>query len=610
MNDFILPDIGEGIVECELVKWLIKEGDVIEEDQPVAEVMTDKALVEIPAPHAGTVVKLYCQEGEIARVHAPLFAVDDGPGSDDDSEKHREDTHEDGHVGDVVTVAAPARSTAQTQSAVSQASSRQSNVAASASAKSVSNGAAASQTAATLERRSRDFILPDIGEGIVECEVVTWHVAEGDTVEEDQTIVDVMTDKALVEITASEPGRIVRFHYAQGENARVHTPLYAYVPDEEAEAESTESTESTESDVTSSERKQAQPERLAEHRQEGDDKSDDKSGQDGRHEESRPRIPATPAVRRLLREHQLDIHAIAGSGRHGRVLKEDVLAYLKQSEAHETDVTPDDSHKVGAAAETDKAAAEACAVASDVASDEVRSSRLESKAVPLKGVAAVMARRMVQASTQIPHFHYGDELDITDLLALRARLKARAQQQGIRLTLMPFIMKAMALAVIEEPILNARLSEDESEILYQGSCNIGMAVDSASGLMVPNVKGVERLSILEIAREVGRLTEAARSGRVAQADLKGGTLSISNIGALGGTYAAPIINQPEVAIVALGRTQRLPRFDGEGNVCARDIMTITWAGDHRIIDGGTIARFSNLWKHYLEHPDEMLLSLS
>ncbi|QQK64185.1 dihydrolipoyllysine-residue acetyltransferase [Cobetia sp. cqz5-12] len=606
MNDFILPDIGEGIVECELVKWLIKEGDVIEEDQPVAEVMTDKALVEIPAPHAGTVIKLYCQEGEIARVHAPLFAVDDGLGSDDDSEKHREDTREDDPVGDVVTVAAPARSTAQAQSAASQVSSRQSNVAASAS-KSAGTGATASQTAATLERRSRDFILPDIGEGIVECEVVTWHVAEGDTVEEDQTIVDVMTDKALVEITASEPGRIVRFHYAQGENARVHTPLYAYVPDEEAEAESTESTES---DVTSSERKQAQPELLAEHRQEGDDKSDDKSGQDGRHEESRPRIPATPAVRRLLREHQLDIQAIAGSGRNGRVLKEDVLAYLKQSEAHETDVTPDDSHKVGAAVETDKAAAEACAVASDVASDEVRSSRLESKAVPLKGVAAVMARRMVQASTQIPHFHYGDELDITDLLALRARLKARAQQQGIRLTLMPFIMKAMALAVIEEPILNARLSEDESEILYQGSCNIGMAVDSASGLMVPNVKGVERLSILEIAREVGRLTEAARSGRVAQADLKGGTLSISNIGALGGTYAAPIINQPEVAIVALGRTQRLPRFDSEGNVCARDIMTITWAGDHRIIDGGTIARFSNLWKHYLEHPDEMLLSLS
>lgn len=592
MNDFILPDIGEGIVECELVKWLIKEGDVIEEDQPVAEVMTDKALVEIPAPHAGTVVKLYCQEGEIARVHAPLFAVDDGSDSNSDKTGHGE--REDDHAGDVMTVAAPARSTAQTQSAASQMTSSQSDVALSGS-----NGAVATPTAAALERRSRDFILPDIGEGIVECEVVTWHVAEGDTVEEDQTIVDVMTDKALVEITASEPGRIVRFHYAQGENARVHTPLYAYVPDEEAEAESAESTES---DVTDSEHKQAQPEYLAEHRQEGDDKS----GQDGRHGESRPRIPATPAVRRLLREHQLDIQAIAGSGRNGRVLKEDVLAYLKQSEARESDATPDDSHKIAEAAEADKAPAQACAVASD----EVRSSRLESKAVPLKGVAAVMARRMVQSSTQIPHFHYGDELDITDLLALRARLKVRAEQQGIRLTLMPFIMKAMALAVIEEPILNARLSEDESEILYQGACNIGMAVDSASGLMVPNVKGVECLSILEIAREVGRLTEAARSGRVAQADLKGGTLSISNIGALGGTYAAPIINQPEVAIVALGRTQRLPRFDGEGNVCARDIMTITWAGDHRIIDGGTIARFSNLWKHYLEHPDEMLLSLS
>ncbi|MCP1367851.1 2-oxo acid dehydrogenase subunit E2, partial [Halomonas sp. BBD48] len=135
-------------------------------------------------------------------------------------------------------------------------------------------------------------------------------------------------------------------------------------------------------------------------------------------------------------------------------------------------------------------------------------------------------------------------------------------------------------------------------------------VDGKSGLVVPNVKRVERLSLMEIAREVERLTAAAREGRVAQDDLRDGTISISNIGALGGTYAAPIINAPEVAIVALGRVQHLPRFDTAGNVVSRAIMTVTWAGDHRLIDGGTIARFCNLWKGYLQEPQDMLLHLA
>ncbi|WP_158773746.1 dihydrolipoyllysine-residue acetyltransferase [Cobetia sp. L2A1] len=563
MNDFILPDIGEGIVECELVKWLIKEGDRIAEDQPVAEVMTDKALVEIPAPHGGIVVRLYYREGEIARVHSPLFAVDDGAGENDSEHQNETDNGAD-HEDDTVVM------TGQQQARETD------------TVTSVSTVPARLQTSA-VERRSRDFILPDIGEGIVECEVVNWHVAEGDTVEEDQTIVDVMTDKALVEITASEPGRIVRFHYAQGENARVHTPLYAYVST--ADEQDVTEQDSPTSDVSTL------------------NMIEQNTGHGAGASTSTARgvrIPATPAVRRLLREHALEIAAIAGSGRNGRVLKEDVLAFLDRQRIAQSADTRDTS------CSSDHPGKRLASVPEATHS----SSRLTSKVVPLKGVAAVMARRMVEASTQIPHFHYGDELDITDLLLLRARLKPRAEKEGVRLTLMPFIMKAMALAVIAEPVLNSRLSEDGESIQYLDSCNIGMAVDGAAGLMVPNIKGVERLSILEIAREVGRLTESARSGRVAQADLKGGTLSISNIGALGGTYAAPIINQPEVAIVALGRTQRLPRFDAEGHVCARDIMTITWAGDHRLIDGGTIARFSNLWKHYLEHPDEMLLSLA
>ena len=418
-----------------------------------------------------------------------------------------------------------------------------------------------------------DFMLPDIGEGIVECEVVEWRVAEGDRIEEDQPIVEVMTDKALVEITAPEAGVVTKLYVEQGQIAKVHAPLYAYQAEGEATSESGETSASQEG---------------------GDSQAACASGTEkaaAPSEVSSPapapakvhgKVPASPAVRRLVREHHLNLTDIDGSGKDGRVLKEDVLAHLDQP--------------AEAAQQAPKT--EGAKVAENVP-------RVE----PLRGMRAVMAKRMVEAATTIPHFHYGDEIDVTALLALRERLKPLAEAEGERLTLMPFFMKAMALAVAEQPIINAQLNAAGDELHYYPQCNIGMAVDSKAGLMVPNVKGVERLTLLEIAREVGRLTNAAREGRVDQADLKGGTISISNIGALGGTYAAPIINAPEATIVAIGKTQWLPRFDEQGDVQRRAIMTITWAGDHRFIDGGTIARFCNAWKAFLEAPETMLLYL-
>jgi 2-oxoisovalerate dehydrogenase E2 component (dihydrolipoyl transacylase) len=418
-----------------------------------------------------------------------------------------------------------------------------------------------------------DFLLPDIGEGIVECEVVEWRVAEGDQIEEDQPIVEVMTDKALVEITAPEAGIVTKLYVAQGQIAKVHAPLYAYQVDgasnnmSEAEPETAQS-------VSSDKPKTPEPSTTS------------VAPAAGRLYD---KVPASPAVRRLVREHSLQLTEIAGSGKDGRVLKEDVLAHLDQASPGAAS-----ANNNGVSSQTVKNPT------------ETQAPRVE----PLRGVRAVMAKRMVEAASTIPHFHYGEEIDVTALLALRERLKSLAEAQGERLTLMPFFMKAMALAVAEEPIVNAQLNAAGDELHYYHQCNIGMAVDSKSGLMVPNVKNVERLTLLEIAREVGRLTTSAREGRVDQADLKGGTISISNIGALGGTYAAPIINAPEAAIVAIGKTQWLPRFDEQGAVQRRAIMTITWAGDHRFIDGGTIARFCNAWKAFLEAPETMLLHLA
>lgn len=533
MSDFILPDIGEGIVECELVKWLVSEGDVIEEDQPVAEVMTDKALVEIPAPYKGRVTRLYHKEGDIAKVHAPLFEL----------------VEEDG--------ASEQETASQTPSTDAGAGHRE--------AEPVQE---TSGTTTTNDDETEDFILPDIGEGIVECEVVEWRVAEGDEIEEDQPVVDVMTDKAMVEITAPKAGRVTRLYHKQQEMARVHSPLFAFIPRERDEP--------TEAKAASKPAPEPSPAAA----------TPVSTG-------NRPRIPASPAVRRLVREHDLNLTDIAGSGKDGRVLKADVLAHLDKPTA-----PPQRQEGTGESQP-----------ASQGRGRRMPEREQEVRIEPIKGMKAAMARSMVKSATTIPHFIYSEDIDVTDLLKLREQLKPEAEARGSRLTLMPFVMKAMALAVQEFPVINSRVNDDVSEIHYLPNCNIGMAVDGKAGLMVPNVKGVENLTLLGIADEVARLTEAARSGRVSQDDLKGGTITISNIGALGGTYASPIINAPEVAIVALGRTQKLPRFDANGQVVERAIMTVSWAGDHRIIDGGTIARFCNRWKGYMESPQSMLLHL-
>jgi len=228
---------------------------------------------------------------------------------------------------------------------------------------------------------------------------------------------------------------------------------------------------------------------------------------------------------------------------------------------------------------------------------------------PIKGIKAAMARQMTESVSTIPHFTYCEEIDLTDLIALRLQLKDGLAKQGVKLTMMPFFMKAMSLALNEFPILNSQVNADCTELTYFAEHNIGIAVDSKVGLLVPNVKDCQSKSIVEIANDLTRLTDLAREGRVSPADLKGGTITISNIGAIGGTVATPIINKPEVAIVALGKVQQLPRFDAKGHVVARSIMQISWSGDHRVIDGGTIARFTNLWKKFLEEPSRMLMAM-
>ncbi len=535
IKDFILPDIGEGVIECELVEWLVSEGDTVVEDQPIADVMTDKALVQIPAPHAGVVTKLYYAKGEIAKVHAPLYAVE---------------VTEEGE--------SPAVNGASIEEAPAQA---------------------ATASTAAAETNVEEFLLPDIGEGIVECELVEWLVEEGDTVVEDQPIADVMTDKALVQIPAIKTGKIVKLHYRKGQLAKVHEPLFAI--EVAASAPSAESSTNSQAAVTSAASSPSSVSPVS------------ASDQVSRAESStvaQGKALASPAVRRLARSLDVNLAEVPGSGKNGRVYKDDVERYVSGQTATQ-------------------APSSVSAPTAQVTSHAKPQVSAEDRVEPIRGVKAVMAKMMTESVSTIPHFTYCEELDLTELVKLREDMKQKYSNDERKLTMMPFFMKAMSLALKEFPILNSRPNDDCSELTYLASHNIGMAVDSKVGLLVPNVKNVQDKSILDVAREITRLTNDARSGRVAPADLKQGTISISNIGALGGTVATPIINKPEVAIVALGKLQELPRFNAKGEVEARKIMQVSWSGDHRIIDGGTIARFCNLWKHYLEQPQEMLMAM-
>ncbi|MDO6565898.1 2-oxo acid dehydrogenase subunit E2 [Alteromonas sp. 1_MG-2023] len=472
-----------------------------------------------------------------------------------------------------------------------------------------------------------DFILPDIGEGIVECEIVKWNVKEGDVIAEDQSVVEVMTDKAVVEIPAKHSGTVHKLYYKQGDIAQVHSPLFAlHASDHISDADfdggasgnshsehynsenhnsehsrsDNQSSKPHSSDDSSSNKADTQATELASNTSTNIDVQPDANvndkWQDGDFDPPITipgKVLASPAVRRIAREHEIDLQAVSGSGKKGRILKHDVSSVSSQNKANTSSYTPSSTNGVNSGA---------CASIKNPASESSYTEKV-------RGIRAAMAKQMVASVNTIPHFTVSDEVRMDKLIALRQSLKPMFEAKGIKLSFMPFFVKALSLALKEFPIINSQLNDDGSELTYFNHHNIGFAVDAKIGLLVPNVKGVENLSLFEIAQQMHTTIEQAREGKLGGEVLKGGTISISNIGAIGGINATPVINKPEAAIVALGKTQKLPRFADDGSVEAHHLMTVNWSGDHRIIDGATMVRFNNLWSSFLEEPSTMLMHL-
>jgi len=435
-----------------------------------------------------------------------------------------------------------------------------------------------------VPRSTIQFNLADVGEGITECEVLKWHIKEGDQIEEFQPICELQSDKANVEVTSRYTGKITKIYYKVGELAKVHTPLVDIQLEDGAAAQeapaSTPSSTATQP-ASSSLPPQASP--------------------------SSP-VLTTPAVRRIAKEHGIDLRRVRGTGRDGRVLKEDMLAFIEgggqlPKQAPPQFVVPSNLDGVPPPPPPTLLSAEAGSrkFAEPTAAGQNRE-------VEIRGLQRAMVKTMT-AANQIPHFGYSDEIVVDQLVKLREELKPISESRGVKLSYMPFILKAISLALKSYPVLNSSVSDDLSKLIYKASHNLGVAMDTPNGLIVPNIKNVQLLTIFEIAQELNRLQSLGKAGRLGKEDLTGGTFTLSNIGVIGGTYAKPVLMPPEVAIGALGKIQKLPRFDERGNVVPTHIMIASWSADHRVIDGATMANFSNLWKNYLENPKSMLMDM-
>ena len=413
-----------------------------------------------------------------------------------------------------------------------------------------------------------EFKFPDIGEGLTEGEIVRWLVKEGDEIKEGQPLVEVETDKALAEIPSPRTGVILKLLAKEKEIVKVGQVIVIFGEKGESLAAPPPKPKSV---GVVGELEEAPAEAPA---------------APIRPEPVRPALVsphamAAPAVRALAKELGVDIDKVKGTGPQGRVLEKDVR---QAAEAKEKPVE-----------ELKKPA-------------KVRKYDLYGYVdrIPLRGVRRSIAKAMVKSKYTAPHVTTMDEADVTELWKIREKEKKVAEQKGIKLTILPFIIKAVIAGLVEHPYLNATLDDENEEIILKKYYNIGMATDTPEGLMVHVVKNAKDKSILQLAEELTQLAEKARNRTIDLADLKGGTFTITNYGALGGIYGTPIINHPEVAILGIGKIGDMPVVR-DGKIEIRKILFLALSFDHRVVDGAEAARFLNTVIARLEDPDLILL---
>lgn len=406
-----------------------------------------------------------------------------------------------------------------------------------------------------------EFKLPDIGEGLTEGEVVKWHVKVGDSVKENQPLCNVLTDKAEVEIPSPKTGTIAKLFAQEGQKVLVHAPLVSFELSGNGSSASGSSPSRTPSEKASA--TGAAP------------------ASKGPAAASGANVLATPLVRKLAADLKVDLASVQGTGPGGRVTEQDVRNAANGTAPSKT--APSSPPKTGSSA------------IPSVGEDRI----------PFVGIRRKIAEKMMQSRKTVAHVTHMDEADLTALVALREELKPEAAKKGVKLTYLPFIIKALVKSLKEFPSFNATLDEAAGAIIRKRAYNIGIATTSDNGLIVPVVKAAEGKDVWGLAAEINRLADKVRAGKVEVAELQGGTFTITNIGPIGGLFATPIVNHPEVAILGVMKIQKRPMVK-DGAIQVRDMVNLVLSFDHRVVDGADAAYFMNTIVKHLENPRTLL----
>ncbi len=444
-----------------------------------------------------------------------------------------------------------------------------------------------------------EFKLPDIGEGVTEGEIVSWLVAVGDEIKDDQPMVEVMTDKATVTIAAPRAGRVVELGGKVGEVVAVHSVLVVFEVGGAPEGKEANghvggngSPKKDEGPAATAvgDIRETLPGMGARPAPAASGAGAGAGGAVAGYFNEKPL--ATPATRKTAREMGVDLKRVPPSGPQGRVTRDDVVAYSRGGGADERPV-----------ASTPHAPAAPAQAPVSIAAGEME------ERVPFAGMRRKIATKMARSVHTAAHFTFVEECDVTALMALRKRLRAAAEARGVKLTYLPFIVKAVVAALKKHPVLNSALDETTSELVYRKYYNIGIAASTDAGLMVPVVKAADRLSLVEVAREIERLGADAKNGKVRLEDLSGSTFTITSLGAQGGLFATPIINFPEVGILGVHQIKERPVVK-DGQIAIGRVMLLSLSFDHRIVDGHIGAAFAYDVIHYLEDPDRLFLEMA
>ncbi|AXC13574.1 Dihydrolipoamide acyltransferase component of branched-chain alpha-keto acid dehydrogenase complex [Acidisarcina polymorpha] len=554
-TDVIMPQMGESIFEGTITKWLKKTGDVVQRDEPLFEISTDKVDAEIPSPAAGTLTEIKVGEGTTVQINTVVAVLsEDGSGA---------------------LPAAPTDLAAPSAEAVPAAKASPKEAPAAATAPPASSAGPAT-----------DVVMPQMGESIFEGTITKWLKKVGDTVSQDEPLFEISTDKVDAEIPSPAAGTLTEIKVPEGTTVQINTVVAVIGGANVAAAATAPAPAATSKAPVAA---QVVPEQVV-------PEIDEEVSAEG--------VRSSPLVRKIAKDNNLDLSKLKGTGSGGRITKEDALAAVAQRGAAAPPAATPAPAPVTQPGVPAAAAPKAAPAAPSLPA-------LSGELVPLSRMRAIIAQRMVESKHTSPHVHTCFKIDLTKIVRLREKEKTKYEQRnGVKLTYMPFITRAVVNTLRKMPIVNASMETtgEGAGIRYHQNVNIGIAVALDWGLIVPVIKQAEEKSFLGIARAIVDLAERARAKKLKTDEVSGGTFTITNPGIFGEQFGTPIINQPESAILGVGGLFKEPTVitdeSGSDSIAVRSIIRLTLGFDHRIVDGADAGRFMQEVKKYLENWNE------